>query len=230
MNFLKKMKDETYMTVIICAIRPEIKPFIRDLKSRRKKVLGNVKVYEGLLGDSEVILIQCGVGLKKSSDAVRSVINNTEVSRVIMSGTAGGLDKRLDIGDTIVSEEIIYHEYGNNFVDSITDKELLEIAKKAIGNASLPHKVYFGRISSGSKFISIKNKEQIIENNNSLCCDMETAAVAQVCQENKIPFIAVRSISDTKEKSGIINFFKYASLASENSYKVTKAILTSVKK
>ena len=54
---------------------------------------------------------------------------------------------------------------------------------------------------------------------------METAAAAQVCHRKDIPFIAVRSISDSAEESGFTSFLKYASLASVHSFIVVEKLL-----
>jgi len=54
---------------------------------------------------------------------------------------------------------------------------------------------------------------------------METAAVAHVCAINSIPFIAIRSVTDTPEKSGILNFYKNVVLAANNSYSVVENLL-----
>lgn len=52
-------------------------------------------------------------------------------------------------------------------------------------------------------FIPDERREQIIRKFAPLSVDMETAAVAHVCYVNRIPFLAVRSITDTAAHSGI---------------------------
>ena len=216
------------MTVIFNAIKPEAKPFISSLQNKRK-ILGRlICVYQGRLSGAEVMVVQCGVGLDKSSSAARLLMEQYDVSRIIMSGTAGGIDARLDIGDTVVSDEMVFHEpadlqNGNMLFKA--DEDLLEKAQKAVGNNPPSHPVYFGRISSGNKFVTGKNRDLVKKVCLPLCADMETAAVAQVCSQNSIPFIAIRSISDSRDKSGLLNFFKYVSLASVNSFKVTQLLL-----
>ena len=42
--------------------------------------------------------------------------------------------------------------------------------------------------------------------NTALSVDMETAAIAHVCHVNKIPFIAIRTITDTAAHACIQNF------------------------
>ena len=58
-----------------------------------------------------------------------------------------------------------------------------------------------------------------------LSVDMETAAVAHVCYVNRIPFLCVRSITDTAEHSGIDNFDRNCETASARAAEVTIGIL-----
>jgi len=85
--------------------------------------------------------------------------------------------------------------------------------------------VFFGRITSGSKFVTGKKFKTVAEKYHPLCVDMETAAVAHVCAINNIPFIALRSVTDTPKKSGLLNFYKNVTLAANNSYAVVEMLL-----
>jgi len=223
------------MTLIICAIKNEAKPFLAALESVRKEKCTSLKVYHGTINGVKVSVVRCGVGLQKAAAATQALINNYTISRILMSGTAGGVDKRLKIGDTIVSEEILYHEGKTELLQSDSsfdadtvfkaDESLLLIAKKAIENNAFAQAVYFGRITSGNKFLSGKGFQEVADKFNPMCVDMETAAVAHVCAINKIPFIAVRSITDSPEKSGLLNFYKNVVQASKNSYDVVERLL-----
>ncbi|NLL88611.1 MAG: 5'-methylthioadenosine/S-adenosylhomocysteine nucleosidase [Firmicutes bacterium] len=101
---------------------------------------------------------------------------------------------------------------------------LLAVFEKRLAEAQLPQTVYFGEIVTGESFIEHEGRELINQRFKPLCADMETAAVAHVCYVNKIPFAAVRSISDTEENSGQENFAKYCDLASRNSFKVVELL------
>jgi len=223
------------MTLIICAIKNEANPFLTALGNVKEEKCASLKLHHGTINGVEVSVVRCGVGLKKAAAATQTLINSYTISRVVMSGTAGGVDERLKIGDTIVSEEILYHESNiklpqnaSSFDANIpfkADERLLLNAKKVIENNPFTQAVYFGRITSGSKFLSGKGFKEVAEKHHPMCVDMETAAVAHVCAINKIPFIAIRSITDTPEKSGLLNFYKNVVQASKNSYAVVVKLL-----
>ena len=71
------------------------------------------------------------------------------------------------------------------------DKYLLDVAKKVING------IKFGTAVSGDHFICDANKRNLLKDNfSAMSCDMETAAIAYVCQFSKIPFLSLRRISD----------------------------------
>jgi len=224
------------MTLIICAIKPEIKPFLKALKDIRIEKHTSQKIYCGTINNKNVLVTRCGVGLKKAAAVTQLIIDNCKIERIIMSGTAGGVDNKLKLGDTVVSEEILYHEIDSRTMEDVAagsekqifkaDTALLLGIKKAVEKDPAVQSVLFGRITSGNKFVTGKNIKVVAEKFKSLCLDMETAAVAHVCSINSIPFISIRSISDTVDKSGFLTFFKNVNLASKNSFLVVEKLLS----
>jgi adenosylhomocysteine nucleosidase len=225
------------MTLIVCALKLEVKPFLRVLKNKTVIKNNKIKLYQGEIDGIKVKLLICGVGLLKASNAL-SQIEINEIDSVLMSGTACAIDKKLKIGDTVISDEFVFHEnisknqeinnHTNNKLPISADTGLLNKASIALENNPPTHPHYVGRISSGSKFVSGKRYAKIAKEFDPLCSDMESAAVANVCCNRGLPFVAIRSISDTQEKSGFINFIRYASQAASNSFVVTRKILKSL--
>ncbi|MCW3106013.1 MAG: nucleosidase [Segetibacter sp.] len=59
---------------------------------------------------------------------------------------------------------------------------------------------------------------------------MEGAAVAQICYQEKVPFIIIRSLSDSADDSAALDFKKYGKVAAENSAMFILEILKLLKK
>lgn len=223
------------VTGIICAIDVEAAPFLRTMTDISVSTHAMLQIQEGFIADKPVAVVRCGVCKVNAAIAAQVLINHFRVSRVIVSGTAGGIDKRLHIGDTVVSTDTAYHDVQDNILTSQhpymtdpifnTNAELLAAATRAVQTDTLSHPVYFGRIVTGEAFISTEGREEIIRRFNPLCVDMETAAAAHVCYVNQTPFLAVRSISDTEDDAGYGSFFQNAEMASEHSFLVVKALL-----
>ena len=68
-----------------------------------------------------------------------------------------------------------------------------------------------GSIASGDQFISDIATLNDIRRRlpDTLCVEMEGAAVAQVCAEHQIPFSIVRTISDSADEAAAIDFPKF---------------------
>ncbi len=91
-------------------------------------------------------------------------------------------------------------------------------------------KVYFGRMVTGEAFISDDGRKEIMDAFNPLSVDMETGSIAQVCYANSVPFIAIRSITDTADHSGSEFFEMNCKEASKIAKEITAAIISSCSK
>ena len=225
------------MTAILCAIETELEPYLA-VTSGTASVVSGLIVHEGTMDGAPVILVCCGVGKVNAALAVQMLIDRFPIQRIILSGTAGGIDKRLKIGDTVVSADIAYHDVSPCFLTEYpphlpgaffrADESLLESARVLQSPTGQP--VYFGRIVTGDSFIDTNGRAEIIKRLNPLCVDMETAAAAHVCTVNRIPFLAVRSVSDTEDDHGLGSFLKNAAMASKHSFLLVRELLKEVTK
>ena len=69
-------------------------------------------------------------------------------------------------------------------------------------------RLFIGDIAGGDKFFSGHDQKQALLKQlpSILCVEMEGAAVAQVCCEYEIPFVVIRTISDTADEHSPIDF------------------------
>ena len=65
---------------------------------------------------------------------------------------------------------------------------------------------------------------------DALCIDMETAAAAHTCYLNKVPFVAIRSISDNNKESGQEAINRNYEKAAYQSYQFVYAMLHELEK
>ena len=221
---------------IIAATEFEIAPFLRKMTHETITTHAMLKFHEGLYSDIPIVALFCGVCKVNAAIAAQVLIDNYDVSKIMMIGVAGAIDKSLNIFDSIVSKEIAYHDVANEILVRfhpwmeqpyfLADQDLLD----AIMLANAEDKtVLTGKIVTGEAFINLEGREEIIKNHNPQCVDMETASVAHVCYVNQIPFVAIRSISDTPHESGNSSCAKYACAAAEKSIQVLDRYLNLIK-
>jgi adenosylhomocysteine nucleosidase len=82
--------------------------------------------------------------------------------------------------------------------------EQIEIERFLLDNPRL----YTGNIASGDKFFASQSDKELLHAAlpETLCVEMEGAAVAQVCYEYEVPFVVIRIISDECNENSCIDF------------------------
>lgn len=89
-------------------------------------------------------------------------------------------------------------------------------------------KVHVGCIATGDQFFASEKDINELKTHlpEALCVEMEGAAVAQVCYEHQIPYLVIRTISDSARKDSSIDFSNFISLvSSEYSLEILKHLL-----
>ena len=84
--------------------------------------------------------------------------------------------------------------------------------------------IRFGRMITGEAFIEDNFRDEINAKFAPLSVDMETASIAQVCHVNKVPYIAVRTITDTEDEIGAGAFFANLDKASQISANIVAGL------
>lgn len=84
-----------------------------------------------------------------------------------------------------------------------------------------------GTIASGDQFFYLSDQKKQLQTElpETLCVEMEGAAVAQVCHESGIPFVVIRTISDDADEHSPDNFPRFIKkIASTYSTEIIKNI------
>jgi adenosylhomocysteine nucleosidase len=221
------------LTGVICAIDIEAKPFLNVLTDDSFTKHASLDFHMGIIAGAEVVVVCSGVCKVNAALTAQILIDSFGVKQIIMSGTAGGMDRRLKIGDTVVVTESIYHDIADGVLKPSvykSDAVLISACGTALADTPPKHPVYYGRCVTGEAFILTEGRARIIKKYDPLCVDMETAAVAHVCHSNGVPFIAVRSVTDTEEDVGYGSFYDNAVFASRNSFLISEGILKRIAK
>lgn len=107
------------------------------------------------------------------------------------------------------------------------DEAMRRSAVQAVQEAAPEIHVFEGRVCSGDQFIaSHEQKEAIIAEFGGMCCEMEGAAIAQVCCLNGTPFVIIRAISDKADDSEEVSYVEFEKAAAERCAAVTRYMIT----
>ncbi len=224
---------------IVCAVEAELKPFLNHMALVETVDHAMLRIHSGFLDGVQIVALFCGVAKVNAAIATQILIDQSHVDCIILSGTAGGIDRRLKIGDTVISTEVTYHDLEEGVLvkhhpwmpdlSFRAGDALLAQGKRAVETGTFRQRVFFGTMVTGDYFADAATMARIRAKYDPMCIDMETAAVAHACYVNGVPFLAIRSVTDTEDHSGKDAFDENCALASENSFAVARAILTKLK-
>jgi adenosylhomocysteine nucleosidase len=70
------------------------------------------KVYQGTLSGKPIVLAESGVGMTNAAMTTQHLIDSYQPQAVVFSGIAGAIDSSVRIGDIVVCDSWITHDYG----------------------------------------------------------------------------------------------------------------------
>lgn len=221
---------------IICASDTELFPFLEHIQVSEITEKSMLKFYSGTVHHVNVVSVYSGVCKVNAAVATQILIDVFHVDFVINAGTAGGMKESVQLFDTVVSERMIYHDVAEDILTEFhpwlkgnyfeADPKLLSLARAY--SCTTDHPILFGTTVTGEQFIEDEKRAEINQAFSPLSVDMETASVAHVCYVNSVPFLAVRTITDTAAHIGIENFEKNCETASSISAEIVLNLLEQI--
>ncbi len=218
-----------------------IKDFLSDVKQKNHK---SFSIYEGEINNNKIILAKAGVGKVAASSCTQHLVDNYNPDYIINTGVAGGLGENLKIGDVVIADSFIEHDfdatalgyakgYVCNGINSdkptvfYSDKNLIKEMQNSISEILPLRNIHTGLIVSGDSFVAdIEKKAMLKKLFNAIATEMEGAAIAHCATLNEIPFVALRTISDLADGTKIENYAEFEIKAAEMSANLIKAILS----
>lgn len=227
---------------IIGAMAVEVELLKERMQNKTVEKIGKMEFCQGTLQGTQVVVVQCGVGKVHAAMCAQSLCDRYEVTHIVNTGVAGSLDAQLDIGDVVVSEDAMYHDFdcsyvgypvgqvpGQDVVSFPADDRLIALAMEA-SEALKPGHTKLGRVATGDQFVcSTQQKEHIIAVTNARCTEMEGAAIAQVAYSNGVPFVILRAISDKADHSAQMDYPAFEKMAAEHCAAVTEGLAQRMK-
>lgn len=225
---------------IIGAMEVEVASLKEKLEEREHFVISGIEFVKGKLCGTPAVVAKCGVGKVFAALCAQTMIMSFAPDCIINTGVAGSLSEKLSVCDVAVASAVVQHDMdtspigdpvglisGINMIELPTHKELSEkliSIVKATGTGCAS-----GVIASGDQFIAAKEKKEYIESTfGAVACEMEGAAIGQVCYVNGVPFAVVRAISDNADGSSHLDFPTFADRAAKLSISVIEKFAASV--
>lgn len=162
----------------VCAMPMELSPLKRRLSLEKTRV-GSLEAHVGELDGGPVVAIVTGMGTSLAARAVERLLEAMEVTRVLVVGITGAVEDETPIGALILPEVV---------VDGATGAEF---RPTRLGDGSPD-----GKMWTSDDLITDPAVISGLRSDGVVSLDMETAAIARVCDRRGIPWSVFRSISD----------------------------------
>lgn len=135
----------------------------------------------------QICVAEIGAGAKAAAQAASDVIALHRPAWVISAGFAGGLVDELPRGHLLMADP----------VGDLAGRELSVGFKIDPAVLAQSPKLHVGRLVTVDQVVRTeREKRALAAQTGAVACDMETAAVAEVCRAQKTRFLSVRVISD----------------------------------
>jgi len=169
----------------VCAMPMELSPLKRRLSLEKTRV-GSLDAHVGELAGCPVVAIVTGMGTSLATRGVERLLEAMEVTRVVVVGITGAVEDETPIGSLILPEVVVDGASGAEFRP-----------------ARLGHGSPEGKMWTSDHLITDPAVISGLRSEGVVSLDMETAAIARVCDRRGIPWSVFRSISDRATDGGV---------------------------
>ena len=96
---------------VIGAMDSELAALIAALAQPAQETVQGLIFHTGRLGAREVVLVRCGIGKVSAARCTQVLIDRFAPGAVINTGIAGGLAGGLAVGDIVVADGLVQHDF-----------------------------------------------------------------------------------------------------------------------
>ena len=217
-------------------MQEEVALLISDLTDHRQQISPGVTLHSGLLDGHPVLITEGGIG-KVNAAMTTAALIAAGANQVIFTGVAGGVHPELRVGDIVVSTDCLQHDVDvtalgyelgvvpGEALSWEADAALRDLALEAARELEGVRAVE-GRVASGDQFVASREKVQWLwQTFGAACAEMEGAAVAQVCAKHGVPFVVIRSVSDTADHDAQVDYREFMPKVARHAKQVVRGML-----
>ena len=186
------------------AVREELNPILKrvrvehifhevtwdQLRSLRHAHRDHLRFFIGTLNNTPVVVFRTGVGRHRAREIVRIFFEHFEPRLFISTGFGGALTPDLEIGEIVMATDIGELQSGlcnwRGVIPAINGEVKFRQGKL---------------VTADQMIVDARDKASIGAANKAVVVDMETSAVAALCQQHSVPLLAVRAISDRSDEN-----------------------------
>ncbi len=192
---------------MFAALQPEVEACLGSLSAVRHRTVGGFAVAEGDLG----AVCRTGMG-RRAERCVAAVLPQLSPSAVLSVGTAGGLHAQRRAGDIILCQRVDHAEARGSRSGArpaTSDPALIVTAKNVADELRLPARLG-ACVTVDSVAWTPQEKADLHGWREHDIVEMESFWIGRAAAQRRVPFLAVRVVSDQADDSlsdipGLVN-------------------------
>jgi len=233
------------MIGIIGAMEKELSLLLETMGKVETLKIEGFEFSTGNIEGKDVTLLLCGIGKVNAAVGCALLIREFKPSFVINTGSAGGINSSLKVGDAIISTGLVYHDVdvtafnykpgqlpGQPQIFPV-DESLVKLAENAVDELkrekALPDSFNHRRGLIGSADVFMHDPERIAAVRRTFpdidAVEMEGAAIAHCCRLLSVPVLVIRALSDIAGAESPMSFDEFLPIASTHSAHIVMRIL-----
>ncbi|MFC2078456.1 5'-methylthioadenosine/S-adenosylhomocysteine nucleosidase [Candidatus Bipolaricaulota bacterium] len=201
------------MIAVLGALREEVSWLRKRMDVQETFSEATCTMWQGTLRGQDIVLAQTGMGKQRAQAATQLVLERYPVSTLISFGFAGALVEQLRAGDLVLYSAVHCEQAdANSAVHSAeagpktspapsyaSSGDVLEGARRALEGAAVDFSCEPG-VSVRHVVLSPEDRGRLAEAHHACVVDMESYWIAEIAAEAQIPFVILRSVSDTRHE------------------------------
>jgi adenosylhomocysteine nucleosidase len=170
---------------ILAPMRSELQPLVRLLSLKRSRSNDRSLLW-ATFGRLEIVATTTGIGTQAAARTSERILDTTPVHHLVVVGIAGGIGPSVDIGDLVVPDLVIDLSTGAEYRPTVLSGEETR-----------------GTLATSDELLIDQAEIARLEGQGVIAVDMETAAIAAVCERRQCPWSVFRAISDRADDGSI---------------------------
>lgn len=239
---------------LICAIPEEMAALAGHFSEGTREEIAGFRFITGHLDGRSTVLVEAGIGKVNAAVVATVLLHRFTARGLLFSGVAGGLDPDLQVGDVVIADRLIQHDYGaltagrlkpyqpgvpplpgfdDRFGYGLDPALRAKVAAVLAGLdlSPLPGTARqpawgFGTVLTGDHFLNCATtRADLAARFQAQAVEMEGAALAQVAEKFGVPLVVVRALSDLAGADSHLDFPSFARNAAANAALIIRRII-----
>ncbi|MDR1235167.1 MAG: 5'-methylthioadenosine/S-adenosylhomocysteine nucleosidase [Mycoplasmataceae bacterium] len=195
------------MIGFVVALPDEAPNLLTQIKDVHTSIINGHDVHVLKFLNDYVCLIYSGVGKVNATMATQTLIDHFKVDTVINIGSCGAIASNVELYDIVVPNLVGYYDvdltafgYKLNQIPHGTDDYLINkgFHEQVVNILKLyPNHLTFGKLVSGETFVTKENISKYHIDEKAIAVDMESGAIAQTCEHNRVKYVIIKIVSDS---------------------------------